>query len=69
MSRDPDFLGNTHVMLIFVDKPDKIFVASVYTGNGYRLDRFAVDARFNDEDIRRLKIRYRKFLADKVHAM
>jgi hypothetical protein len=69
LSRDPDVFGNTHVMLIFVDKPDKVFAASVYTGNGYRLDRFAADERFNNEDLRRVRVRYRKFLEDKVHVM
>ena len=69
LSRDPDMFGNTHVMLIFVDKPDKVFDAVVYTGGEYRLDEFTVDTRFNDEDMRRVRIRYRKFLEDKRHAM
>ena len=64
LSRDPDFLGNTHILLVFVDKPDRVFLADVYTGGELRLDRFVVDERFNDEDMRRLRIRYRKFLED-----
>ena len=69
LSRDPDMFGNTHIMLIFVDKPDKIFIASVYTGGELRLDRFALDTNFNDEDMRIIRIRYKKFLDDKIHAM
>ena len=72
LSRDPDMFGNTHIMLIFVDKPDKVFTASVYTGGPggeFRLDRLEVDKRFNGEDLRRIRIRYKKFLDDKIHTL
>lgn len=69
LSRNPDMFGNTHLMILFVDKPDKVFVASIYTGGDFRLGRFAEDSRFTKEDIRRLKIRYRRFLEDKKHVM
>ena len=69
LSQNPDMFGNTHILLIAVDKPDKVFRAIVYTGNGFRLDLFEVDSDFNIEDMRRIRIRYRKFLEDKKHAI
>ena len=69
LSQDPDVFGNTNILLVAVDKPDKVFHAMVYTGNGYRLELFDVDDRFNSEDMRRIRIRYRKFLEDKVHSL
>jgi hypothetical protein len=68
LSRNPDMFGNVHIMLVFSDKPDKVFLATVYKIN-LRLDRFEEDKSFNEEDLKRIKIRYRKFLEDKKHAM
>ncbi len=69
LSRDPDVFGNSHITLIFSDKPDKVFIATVYTGGDLRLDRFQQENRFNEEDLRRLRIRYRRFIEDKKHSM
>ena len=69
LSQDPDMFGNTHILLVAVDKPDAVFQAIVYTGNGYRLDHFAKDDRFNEEDMRRIRIRYKKFLDDTKHSL
>ncbi len=68
LSRNPDMFGNVHIMLVFSDKPDKVFLTTVYKTN-LRLDRFEEDKSFNEEDLKRIKIRYRKFLEDKKHAM
>src|SRR5947207_3995619 len=62
LSQEPDVFGNTNILLVAVDKPDKVFYALVYTGNGYRLELFEFDNRFNQEDMRRIQIRYKKFL-------
>ncbi len=69
LSQSPDMFGNTHVLLIAVDKPDKVFKVMIYTGNGFRLDLFEPDSNFNDEDMRRIRIRYRKILEDKEHSL
>lgn len=69
LSQDPDLFGNTHVLLIAIDKPDRVFKAVVYTGNGLRLDMFEPDLNFNAEDMRRIRVRYRRFLEDKKHSL
>ncbi len=68
LSRDPDLFGNNNILMIFLDKPDKIFLASVYK-NDLRLVIFEEDKSFNKEDLRRVKIRYRKFFEDKKHSI
>lgn len=68
LSRNPDMFGNVHITILFLDKPDKVFLATVYKTN-LRLDRFEEDKGFDEEDLKRIKIRYRKFLEDKKHAM
>ncbi len=69
LSQNPDLFGNTHILLISVDKPDKVFKAIVYTGGDLRLDYFQADSNFNDEDMRIIRIRYRKFLVDTKHSL
>lgn len=69
LSQDPDWFGNTHILLISVDKPDKVFKAIVYTGGDLRLDYFQADNNFNSEDMRIIRIRYRKFLEDTKHSL
>lgn len=69
LSQDPDMFGNTHILLLAVDKPDKVFKAIVYTGGDLRLDYFRINADFNEEDMRRIRIRYRELLEDKKHSL
>jgi hypothetical protein len=71
MSREENTFGGTLITIMFQDRPDKVFVAWVYPeGDRRRLTLKGLDlGKFSDEDIRRMKIRYRQFLEDKVHAM
>ena len=71
LSRDGNIFGGTFITIMFQERPDKVFVAWVYregTEERLTLRRFDL-GKFNDEDIRRMRIRYRKFLEDKAHAM
>jgi hypothetical protein len=71
LSRDRNAFGGTLITILFQDRPDKVFVTWVYPEGAkktLRLRRFDV-GDFNDEDIRRIKIRYKKLLDDKTHAM
>jgi hypothetical protein len=71
MSRDNNMFGGTFITILFQDLPDKVFVAWVYPeGSNKKLVLRKVDARdFSEEDIRRIKVRYKKLIADKIHAM
>jgi hypothetical protein len=71
MSRENNMLGGTLITILFQDRPDKVFVAWVYPEGSNKkltLRRFDV-GDFSDEDLRRIKVRYRKLIEDKVHAM
>ncbi|HEY5382032.1 MAG TPA: hypothetical protein VIJ65_07235 [Acidobacteriaceae bacterium] len=71
LSRDQDPFGGTLITLIFEDRPDRVFIAWVYPEGGTRKIKLrAFDpGKFNDEDLRRIRIRYRAILSDKEHAM
>jgi hypothetical protein len=71
LSRDNNTFGGTFITIMFQDRPDKVFVAWVYPeGSRRRLTLKGLDlGKFTEEDIRRMRIRYRRFLEDKVHAM
>jgi hypothetical protein len=71
LSRDNNTFGGTFITIMFQDRPDKVFVAWMYReGSPRRLTLKGLDlGKFTEEDIRRMRIRYRTFLEDKVHAM
>ena len=71
LSHEDNTFGGTLIMIIFQDRPDKVFVAWVYPEGANKrltLRRFEL-GEFSDEDIRRINIRYKKLLKDKIHAM
>ena len=71
MSRENNTFGGTLVTLLFQDRPDKVFVAWVYPeGSDKRLTlkKFSV-SDFSEEDIKRIRVRYKKLIEDKTHAM
>jgi hypothetical protein len=71
MSRDNNTFGGTLITILFQDRPDKVFVAWVYPDGGNKqltLRRFDV-GDFSDEDDRRIRVRYKKLIEDKVHGM
>lgn len=71
MSRGGNTFGGTLLTILFQDRPDKVFVAWVYPeGNNRRLTlrRFDV-GDFSDEDMRRIRVRYKKLIEDKAHGM
>ena len=71
LSRDENTFGGTFITIIFQDRPDKVFVAWVYPeGSARKLTLRGWDlGKFTDEDIKRIRVRYRKLLEDKQHAM
>ncbi len=71
LSRDENTFGGAFITIMFQERPDKVFVAWVYAeGSEGTLSLRRLDVgKFNDEDIRRMRIRYRKILEDKIHAM
>lgn len=71
LSRNGNTFGGTLITIIFQGRPDKVFVAWVYPEGAEReLTLRAFDlGNFTDEDIRRIRIRYKKLLEDKLHAM
>jgi hypothetical protein len=71
LSRTGNTFGGTLITVLFLDRPDKVFVAWVYPeGEDKKLTLKAFDAGdFSDEDVRRIKIRYKKIIEDKTHAM
>ena len=71
ISREDNTFGGTLISILFQDRPDKVFVAWVYPEGGNKklaLRRFDV-GDFSDEDIRRIRVRYKKLIEDKTHAM
>jgi len=71
MSRDANPFGGTLITILFQDRPDKVFVTWVYPeGSNRSLTLRKLDAGdFSDEDIRRIRVRYKKLIEDKVHVM
>jgi hypothetical protein len=71
MSRENNTFGGTLITILFQDRPDKVIVAWVYPeGSNKELTLRKFDlGNFNDEDIKRIKVRYRKLIEDRVHAM
>ena len=71
MSREDNTFGGTLIMILFQDRPDKVFVAWVYPeGSNKKLTLRTLEAGdFSEEDIRRINIRYKKLIQDKAHAM
>ncbi len=69
LSRDPGIFGYTNILILAADKPDKVLKAAVYTGGELRLDYFEIDPNYNAEDMRIIKIRYRKFFKDTKHSL
>ena len=71
LSRAGNTFGGTLITVLFQDRPDKVFVAWVYPeGADKKLTLKAFDiGDFSDEDIRRIKVRYKKLIEDKKHAM
>jgi hypothetical protein len=71
MSRENNTFGGTLITILFQDRPDKVFVAWIYPEGSNKqltLRRFDV-GDFSDEDIKRIKVRYKKLIEDKTHAM
>jgi hypothetical protein len=71
LSREDNTFGGTVITILFQDRSDKVFVAWVYPEGGDKklaLRRFEV-GDFSDEDIRRMKLRYKKLIEDRIHAM
>jgi hypothetical protein len=70
-SLNPAAFGGSLITIMFQDRPDKVFQAWVYEKGGKNGEvlRGMDLAKFSDEDIRRMNIRYRQFLHDKTHAM
>jgi hypothetical protein len=75
MSIDPGLLGGTFLTIMFQNNPDKVFVAWVYNKYKNKADLKGMELRsielgkFSDQDLKNIKIRYRPFLVDKIHAM
>lgn len=70
-SRDQNPFGGTLVRIMFQEKPDKIFIAWVYPeGEARRLTLRAFEPdKVMDEDIARIRSRYKELLEDRGHAM
>ena len=71
LSRDRNTFGGTFITILFQDRADRVFVAWVYPeGNNQKLALRALRVSdFSDEDIKRIKVRYKKVIEDKTHAM
>jgi hypothetical protein len=71
LSRDKNVFGGTLITIIFEDRPDKVFLAWVYPeGTEKTLTLRAFDlGKFSDEDIKRIQVRYKKLLTDKIHCI
>jgi hypothetical protein len=71
LSPDRSTFGGTLITILFQTRPDKVFVGWVYPeGSNKELTprRFDV-GDFSDEDMKRIRVRYKKLIEDKVHAM
>lgn len=71
LSRDPNTFGGTLITILFQERTDKVFVAWVYSaGRNKKLTlKELTVGHFRDEDLRRIRIRYKKLIDDKIHAM
>jgi hypothetical protein len=71
MSRETNPFGGTLITILFQGRPDRVFLAWVYPkGSSKTLTLRKLDsANFSEEDIRRIRIRYKKLIEDKTHAM
>ena len=71
LSRENNMFGGTLITILFQDRADKVFVAWVYPeGSNRKLALKGFDVGdFSEEDIRRIKVRYKKLIEDKGHAM
>ncbi len=69
LSRNPGIFGYTNILILAANKPDKVIKAAIYTGGELRLDYFEIDPEYNAEDMRIIKIRYRKFFEDTKHSL
>ena len=71
MSRENNTFGGTLITILFQDRPDKVFIAWVYPeGSDRKLSLRRFDAAdFSDEDLKRIRVRYKKLIEDRVHAM
>ncbi len=71
LSRAGNTFGETDITILFQDRPDGVFVAWVYPeGEDKTLTLRAFYAgKFSEEDVRRIRVRYKKLIADKTHAM
>ena len=71
MSRDSDTFGGTLITILFQERPDEVFVAWFYPdGSDRKLTlRKLEQGNFSAEDIRRINVRYKMLIADKMHAM
>jgi len=71
LSREDNTFGGALITIIFQGRPDKVFVAWVYpegVNKKLTLRRFE-PGEFSDEDIKRINVRYKKLINDKVHSM
>lgn len=69
LSVENSLMGGCDISLISQKKPDKIFWAWVYrTGGEYELRAFEVEEH-TDEEIRNIRIKFRRYLQDKNLAL
>lgn len=69
LSIENSLMGGKEISLISQKKPDKIFTAWVYQAGGvYELRAFDVQ-ELTEEEIRNIKITFRRFLQDKTLAL
>ncbi len=69
LSIDDSVMGGKDISLISPKKPDKIFKAWVYKASGkYELRSFDVE-ELPDEEIKEIKIKFRRYLQDKELAL
>ncbi|MGB6624795.1 MAG: hypothetical protein WBE43_08415 [Candidatus Acidiferrales bacterium] len=71
LSRNGNPFGGTIITIIFEDRPDKVFQAWVYPEGIKKILTLRVFdlGKFSSEDVRRIRVRYKQLLEDKVHAM
>jgi hypothetical protein len=69
LSIENSLMGGKEISLVSQKKPDKIFWAWVFkTGGEYELRAFEVEEH-TDEEIKNIRIRFRRFLQDKNLAL
>lgn len=69
-SYTPFLMGGRTIELVFQDRPDAVFSAWVYKQEGfpYRLRAFR-DEEFSPKQMKRIRLVFKRFLDDKVHAL